>query len=59
MRFYLHHFKNNLKNLFRFKFKKIKFKMDHFDSKVKQMRLDIDAINKEIQEIQQVRKLNY
>jgi hypothetical protein len=31
--------------------------MDHFDSKVKQMRLNIDEINKEIQEIQNVRKL--
>ena len=53
MSFYLYHFKINLKNLFRFKFKKINFNMDHFDSKVKQMRLDIDAINKEIQDIQQ------
>ena len=31
--------------------------MDHIDSKVKQMRLNIDEINKEIQEIQNVRKL--
>lgn len=50
------HLKNFVKNL---NLKKIKqnLKMDHFDSKVKQMRLDIDAINKEIQEIQKVRKL--
>ena len=33
--------------------------MDHFDSKVKQMRINIDEINKEIQEIQNVRNLNY
>ena len=28
--------------------------MDHFDSKVNQMKLDIDKINKEIKEIQKV-----
>ena len=28
--------------------------MDHFDSKVNQMRLDIDEINKEIEELQKV-----
>ena len=28
--------------------------MDHFDSKVNQMKLDIDQINKEIKEIQKV-----
>lgn len=31
--------------------------MDHFDSKVNQMKLDIDKINKEIKEIQKV--INY
>ena len=29
--------------------------MDHFDTKVNQMRLDIDEINKEIEQIQKVK----